>query len=172
MLRALVLSLGLLTPACATAPAVHEHGVAEPLPATGAILQVTGPAGQLSFSAADIAALPHVSVNAEFHGERHVFEGVLVTTLVARVGAPTGDRLRAKELDHVVLAIARDGYRVALSLAETDAGVTPRKVIIADKADGQPIPETEGPFRLVVEGDLKPARSARMLAALEVRKLN
>lgn len=115
--------------------------------------------------------MQRVSVNADFHGEKHIFEGVPLTELLARVGAPTGERLRGKELTHVVIVRSRDGYQVTLSLAETDPTVSPRKVILADRSDGAVISGEDGPFRLVVEGDLKPARSARMVAAIEVRKV-
>jgi DMSO/TMAO reductase YedYZ molybdopterin-dependent catalytic subunit len=37
--------------------------------------------------------------------------------------------------------------------------------------DGKPVPDAEGPLRLVVDGDLRPARSARMVEKIEVRRL-
>jgi DMSO/TMAO reductase YedYZ molybdopterin-dependent catalytic subunit len=63
---------------------------------------------------------------------------------------------------------ASDGYRVVIGLAETDPGVRHEKILLADRVEGGPLPPTEGPFRLVVEGDLRPVRSARMVTAISV----
>jgi DMSO/TMAO reductase YedYZ molybdopterin-dependent catalytic subunit len=175
-----------MTPAIDAQQAAAGHGVhgghagpaqagpaSVPRASAQGVLTVVGPAGQqITLSPADIAALPRVEVGAEMHGTRHVFRGVVLTSLLERVGAPSGASLRGAELTHIVLVSARDGYRVALSLAETDAAVRAARVIVADEMDGAPIPEADGPFRLVVEGDLKPARSARMVERIEVRRIN
>jgi hypothetical protein len=68
-----------------------------------------------------------------------------------------------------VVATGRDGYRAALALAEADPGMRTAPTIVADRADGAPL-SAEGPLRLVVAGDLRPARSVRMLVSLEVRR--
>jgi len=117
----------------------------------------------------DLAALPHDVVTlASEHGPPKRYEGVPLTLLLQRVGAPTGKTLRGPALADLVLVSASDGYRVVLALADTDPGMTSRKVLLADRADGAPHPPNEGPFRLVVEGDLRPARSARMVTAIRV----
>jgi DMSO/TMAO reductase YedYZ molybdopterin-dependent catalytic subunit len=46
-----------------------------------------------------------------------------------------------------------------------------RPLILANRMDGRPLPEKDGAFRLVVEGDLRPARSARLVTAIRVVKL-
>lgn len=178
MMRMLLLTgLVALAGGCATSGSVastgiHDHGAAAPVAAGAGTLTLIGPAGQAeSLSQAALAALPHVDVAAVMHGATHRFSGVLLGDLLAWVGAPTGAALRGAELSHVVIASARDGYRVALSLAETDASIRSTRVIVADAMDGSAIPAADGPFRLVVEGDLKPARSARLLERIEVRKL-
>jgi hypothetical protein len=58
---------------------------------------------------------------------------------------------------------------VVLGLAETDPGVRSEKILLADRAEGAPLPANEGPFRLVIEGDLRPVRSARMVKAIAVQ---
>ena len=72
----------------------------------------------------------------------------------------------------MVIASAADGYTVALALAETDPLVRKEQIILADGAGGQPLRAALGPYRLVVEGDLRAARSARSVISLEVRRLS
>jgi hypothetical protein len=138
-----------------------------------AAIVLTGTDGaRATLSAADIAALPRVSVTATIHGATHTFEGPPLTALLARIGAPSGDQLRGPALRHVVLVRARDGYMVALSLGETDAAFRTTGMVLADRIDGAPIEEADGPFRLIVEGDLRAARSVRMVDAIELRRLD
>lgn len=105
------------------------------------------------------------------HGQTHVYEGPLLIDVLAKVGAPTGKSLRGRALAQAVLVEASDGYVVALGLAEADPGTRAQRIILADKADGAPLNATDGPFRLVVEGDLRPARSARMVRKISIVRL-
>lgn len=143
--------------------------------ATGVFAQtlaLKAPAGQTaSLTAADLASLPRVSVAFEAHGVKHVYEGPLLIDVLARVGTPTGKAIHGPEMADVVLVKARDGYQVAFGLAELDPGTRPNRVILADKADGAPLSEKDGAFKLVAEGDLRPARSARMVSEIEVLRL-
>jgi hypothetical protein len=49
------------------------------------------------------------------------------------------------------------------TLTELDPAFTDSGILVADKSDGQTLPENQGPFRIVVPHDKKPARSLRML---------
>ncbi len=141
--------------------------------AGGALAQTItlhGPAGVTrTLSAADLAAMPrdHVAGPTE-HPPAKDYEGVPITLLLQSVGAPAGKTLRGPALADTVLVQASDGYRVALSLAETDPAMRPSRIIVADKADGGALPAGEGPFRLIIEGDLRPARCARMVTSISV----
>lgn len=135
-------------------------------------LAVVGPEGKaIILSAADLAVLPRAAVELDAHGERHRYEGPLLIEVLAKAGAPTGKALRGPALADVVLVEARDGYAVALGLAEADPATRRNRMILADRRDGAALPADEGPYRLVVEGDLRPARSARMVNRLVVRRL-
>ena len=69
----------------------------------------------------------------------------------------------------VVLARARDGYTVVFSVGELRAGrANPRIFLVSETASG-PLPENEGPVRLVVYGD--PVPSAYGLASFELKLL-
>jgi hypothetical protein len=130
-----------------------------------------GPEGQVrSVSAAELAAMPHQSATlASEHGAPKHYDGVPLTDLLQSVGAPAGKGLHGPALADFVVVSAKDGYRVVLGLAETDPGVRTEKILLADRAEGAPLPPTEGPFRLVIEGDLRPVRSARMVTSIGVQ---
>jgi DMSO/TMAO reductase YedYZ molybdopterin-dependent catalytic subunit len=130
-------------------------------------LTVTGLSGQtVMLTPADIAALPHVTLAISVEGKSHTYEGVALTDILARVGAPEGKALKGADLADAVLVTAKDNYAVALSLAETDPLVRKDRIILADKADGAPLPDGLGPYRLVVEGDQRGARMARMVVSI------
>lgn len=135
-------------------------------------LALVGPEGQaVTLTAAELAALPRQTIAFAGHGESHVYEGPLLIDVLAKAGAPTGKALHGPEMADVVLVEANDGYAVALGLAEADPGTRANRIILADRADGAPLATKDGPFKLVVEGDLRPARSARMVARITVMRL-
>ncbi|HZC17339.1 MAG TPA: molybdopterin-binding oxidoreductase [Caulobacteraceae bacterium] len=140
--------------------------------ALGQSVVLTGLSGQAAtFTAAQLAATPHASATLKLGGGRSEdCAGVPLTLLLQRVGAPAGKALKGPELADLVVVGASDGYRVVLALAETDPMVSDRKILLADRCGGAPLPDNEGPFRLVVTGDLRPARSARMVTSIQVRR--
>ena len=69
-----------------------------------------------------------------------------------------------------VLVGATDGYRAAFSLAELEPELTDRVILLADTKDGQPLPSREGPFRIIVPGEKRPARWVRQVNTVTVHK--
>jgi hypothetical protein len=136
-------------------------------------LTVIGLAGQkIQLGAADIAALPHQPVTLQLeNGKSEACDAVPLALVLAKVGAPQGKALHGIEMADVVEIAAADGYHVALALAETDPMVRPAPVVLADRCDGAPMAPPEGPFRVIVPGDLRPARSARQVTSLTVLRL-
>lgn len=138
-------------------------------PSLAADLKIDGLSGQsLVLTKDGVAALPHKDLTVTLEGKTVTFSGVPLTSVLERVGAPTGKALRGKALCDVVIVSGSDGYAVTLALAETDPMFRNGQVILADKADGAPLPETFGPLRLVVEGDLRGARFVRMVTGVIV----
>jgi hypothetical protein len=133
-------------------------------------IAVTGLAGQkLELTAADMAALPRQPVTLQLEGGKsEACEGVPLSAILAKVGAPQGKALRGPEMADMVMVGAADGYRVALALAETDPLMRGDKVFVADRCNGAPIAAPEGPFRLIVLGDGRPARAARQVTSIAV----
>ena len=69
-----------------------------------------------------------------------------------------------------VLVSATDGYRAAFALAELEPELTDRVILLADTKDGQPLPPHEGPFRIIVPNEKRPARWVRQVSAVTVHK--
>jgi hypothetical protein len=141
-------------------------------PAAARDLQVVGLDGRsVSLPPDQIAALPHVATSVTVEGKTAGYRGVLLSDILARVDAPLGKALRGAELRDVVLVTAADAYGAVFALAEADPSVRGEKIILADEADGRPLAESQGPYRIVVEGDRRGARMVRMVTAIEVRRL-
>ncbi len=126
---------------------------------------------QATITLEELDALPRVKFSVDQHGATHAFEGALLGDVLDKVGVPRGKAIHGPELADVVIVEARDGYKVALDLAGTDAATRPERVILADRMDGAPLDAEKGPFQLVVEGDLRPARAARMVSSIKVERL-
>ena len=133
------------------------------------ILTLVGLDGRTrSVSSADLARLTRRDTTVSAHEVTGRYSGVALTDLLALVNAPLGDSLRSRALATYVIAEAADGYRVLFSIAELDAKFTDRVIILADRKDGQPLSAAEGPFRLIVPGEKRPARWARQVTRLSL----
>ncbi len=141
-------------------------------PAT-AVLAVQGDiATPLSLTAGDLAKMPRETVSVPApDGSKIVYEGVTLLALLQKAGAPFGKQLRGKVLSSYVLAKALDGYQVIFTLGELDPDFGNESILVADKRDGKPLTDKQGPFRLVCPNDHEGARSVRMLQTLEVVRL-
>jgi hypothetical protein len=126
----------------------------------------------VTLTAADLSKLPQQTINAAEHGTPARFEGVLLSDVLAKVDVPSGEKLRGKSMSLYVLVEAADGYRAVFALPELDAGFTDRKIYLATMRDGKPLSEKEGPFRIVVPDDKRPARWVRQVTALRIRQAN
>lgn len=154
----------LLASALAAAPA---GGAAAP-----ATLTVTGEDGKtLTLDARALDALPQANATITHEGKTASFRGPLLYEVLKKAGAPLGKDMRGPALSDVVILTAADGYVVTLALSDLEPSIRPGKIILADAAaDGAPL-GADGPFRLVVDGDLKPARSERGVVSIVVRRL-
>jgi DMSO/TMAO reductase YedYZ molybdopterin-dependent catalytic subunit len=134
-------------------------------------VRVTGEVLQpLTLAAADMAALPRTTVSAnDKQGVSHSFTGVALSEIFKRAGVTTGAQLRGKNMTKYVLVSCADGYQVVFSLAELDSAFTDRVVVLADQEDGKPLPPANGPFRIIVPGDKKPARDCFQVASIAIQ---
>ena len=104
-------------------------------------------------------------------GNTIVYHGLALLEVLEKGGLDlktmAGQRASAGQ---VVLASGRDGYTVVFSVGElTGNRSNPHVFLVAESSGEGPLPENEGPVRLIVHGDK--ARSAYALAKIEVRTL-
>lgn len=134
-------------------------------------LTVTGD-NPVTLTAADLAHMPRESVTVdEPDASKISYEGVPLTEVLKRAGISFGSSMRGRALAGYVLAEAHDGYQVVFSLGEIDPDLGHAHIIVADKREGKPLFDYQGPLRLVVVTDGRPARSVRMLEKLSVVRL-
>lgn len=119
----------------------------------------------------DTTALARFGTDTLTHtvrGAPALFRGVRLWRLLQDAGLATDSAIKSDALRKVVIATARDGYRITLSIGELDPSVGATPVLIAWERDGQPLPGDRGPYQLVIPSDRRPARSMYQLERLEV----
>jgi hypothetical protein len=121
-----------------------------------------------TWSPESLAALPHVSLTAfnEHAKANQTYSGVLLMALLKPLGVP--DKPHAKELRLYLVAEGADGYGAAFAVAEVNPDVHNGTVIVADSIEGKPLGD-EGVFKLVLDGEKRPARWVRNLSAIKVK---
>lgn len=135
----------------------------------GALTLIGESGASKTLTMAELAALPQaVVVVPEPDSSTAVFRGPTVRALMTLVGAPTGHALRGPSMLLAVLAEAADGYRVAYMLADLDEQFGARLAIVALSQDGRPLPERDGPLRIVVAGEPHHARWIRQVLRLRL----
>jgi hypothetical protein len=119
---------------------------------------------------AALMAMPHKTVN--FHNAHNnadeTYTGVPLIDLLGPLGVAHGKDLHGKGLSEYIVATGSDGYKAVLALAEVDPEFHPGDVIVADTLDGKPLDAGNGPFKLVVTEDKRPARSVHNLVSVQV----
>jgi hypothetical protein len=120
-----------------------------------------------TLTAAQIAALPHVTINTKDHDTPAEFEGVPVAEVLKLAGVEVG-KMKGPQMTQALLIEAADGYKVVFALAEFDPDFTSREILLTDKRDGKPLDAKEGPWRIVAPGDKRPARWIRQVTSFKV----
>jgi len=119
-------------------------------------------------AASSLQQLPRDTATMVFHDEPPVrYQGVSLAAVLKVVGVRT-DSLRGPALATRLVIEASDGYRIVLALSDLDPSLGGRRVLLADRVDGKPLPADEAPWRLIIPGDLRPARSARQVVTIRV----
>jgi DMSO/TMAO reductase YedYZ molybdopterin-dependent catalytic subunit len=140
-------------------------------PAKQATIKVEGEVTHpMELSPADLAKMRRVEVHAaDRDGKEHTYSGVPLSDILQQAGVTMGPQLRGGNMAKYLLVKSADGYEVLFSLPELDSTFSSRVIILADQADGSPLPANKGPFRIVVPGEKKPARWIWQVNALVVR---
>ena len=125
----------------------------------------------LKLNAADFVKLPHRSVRAKGHdGKEAQFEGVPLVEVLKLAGVKFGEDLRGKNLALYLLVEAADGYRAVYALPELDPAYTDKLILLADKREGKPLDDKEGPLRIVVPDEKRQARWVRQVTGLVIKR--
>ncbi len=135
-------------------------------------LAIHGLGQQTTLSLDALHAMKHVSVtvtNGHSHA-KETYSGVPLIELLEKVGAPGPAAVRGDVLADYIVATGSDNYHAVLALAETEPGFHPGTIIVADSLDGKPIDSAQGPLKLIVEEDRKPARWVRNLVRLDLKQ--
>lgn len=119
----------------------------------------------------DLAKLPRRKVIAKDHGGTEAeFEGVEVAEVLKLAGTPAGEQLRGDHLALYLVVEAADNYRAVFALPELDALFTDKLVLLADRRDGKPLNEKEGPLRIIVPDEKRHGRWVRQVTGLIIKR--
>jgi len=132
------------------------------------LLTITFGEKSTTWSPETLAALPHVTLTAfnEHAKANQTYSGVPVIALLKSLGVP--DKPHGKDLRLYLLAEGADGYGAVFAVAEVNPDIHAESAIVADSMDGKPLGD-DGAFKLVLEGEKRPARWVRNLATIKVR---
>ena len=103
-------------------------------------------------------------MKAEAHGHKVDVSGIDLRDVLRAAGVEPPQQVRGAALRQVLLASAKDGYVAAFSWAELDPALGGRRVFVVTEG----LTPDEGPLRLVVPADARPARWVRQLQALRL----
>lgn len=121
-----------------------------------------------SVPAASLKSMARDTMELTFHDQPPArYEGISLAAILKAVGVRT-DSLRGPALATRIVTESSDGYRVVLALADLDPSLGGKRILLADRMDGKPLPANEGPWRLLVGGDQRPSRSARQVLRIRI----
>lgn len=122
----------------------------------------------IALSRSTLSALQRESVSATSHDTTATYEGYDLASVLKTVGATSVESLRGKDLARTIVVSAADGYRVVFTLAELDPTLGDKRIYLVDKENGEPLADKDGPWRLVIPTDKRPARWVRQVASMAI----
>jgi hypothetical protein len=122
-----------------------------------------------TLTAADLQQMTRTELEApERDGSTAKYAGVEMPQLLEKLGVPKGEALRGEWLRKFLVIEASDGYQVVFALPEFDAAFAERKFLLADRKNGQPLSESDGPLQLIVPSEKRRARWVRMVKSIRL----
>ena len=115
-----------------------------------------------------LASIPHRTETALNHDKSHRYDVVSLLLVLQAAGIEPTESLRGHMLGRVVTVQGADGYRAVFALSELDPTIGGKLVLLTAREDGQPLPVDDGPLRLVVPSDKRPARWVRQVVRIVV----
>jgi hypothetical protein len=135
------------------------------------VLRIPGAAGR-PITPASLLGAGRMDVHIELsEGDTTVYHGRPLLEVIEKAGVDTRSMAGQRKIaPAVVVARARDGYTVVFSMGELLMHRSdPRVFLVAETAAG-PLPENEGPVRLIIPGDR--IRSSYALRDVELRYIS
>jgi hypothetical protein len=121
------------------------------------------------FDLAALRGLAPVSMRiADDAGQEADYACTGLSAILVAAGVKLGKSLGGERLTEHVIVEASDGYRVLFALAELDPLFRDRPVLLCHAKDGRPLPEKEGPLRLVVADESRHARWVRHVTSMRI----
>jgi hypothetical protein len=136
----------------------------------GPVLRLPGKPDRV-LTAASVVGRGQMDVTIEnVGGDSIVYHGLPLLEVLEKAGLETRTMAAGRKIaPAIVVATARDGYTVVFSVGELVMHrADPRVYLVSETAAG-PLPENEGPVRLMVLGDR--VRSAYALKTIELRSI-
>ena len=115
-----------------------------------------------------LAKVDRQTLTATAHGKTGTYEGRDLVAVLKAAGVAPVESLKQAQLRTVVTVTGRDGYQAVFAMAELDPTLGGRQVILVDHENGAALAEADGPWRLVVPDDQRPARWVRQVARITV----
>ena len=147
-----------------------------PAPASaGVVLKVDGGLpSPLALNEDDLLKLPRTEAHAaDRDGRDATYSGVTLVDILRAAGLKFDPATKPAPgaVTSYVLVVAADRYSAIFALAEIDPTLSAHLVLLADRKNGQPLAPTEGPLRIIVPGDKRPARWVRQVTAISVQPI-
>lgn len=120
---------------------------------------------------ADLARLKQHSVKTKnSDGKTSVYKGPMLIDVLKLAGLAFGETMKGPRLASYLLVTCRDNYKVVIALPELDPAFTDKVILVATLKDGKPLPQSEGPLRIVIPNEKRQARWARQLQTLTIMR--
>ena len=161
------ISFGALLSLSTLSARAQAHDMKAGVPSHQVVVTVNGKASTLTM--ADLQAMPQRSIKVHngHSNEDETYTGVGMSDLLAKFGL-TLDGAGAQKVYHTyVKAEGTDKYWVLYSASELEPALSTFDSLLALTVDGKPI-VAEGEFKIVEDGQRKPARWVRNLSALTI----
>ena len=136
---------------------------------TAGTVTVVAPDGQSrQLTAAELNGLARESVTATVHDKTAIFAGSDLRYVLRAAGVEPPDHIRGAAMRRAIVVQGADGYSVTFAFAELDPSLGDRRVHLVDRMNDQPLPPSDGPWRLVVPRDARGARWVRQVTRVTV----
>jgi hypothetical protein len=125
----------------------------------------------VALTAAELAGLPRDSALVATDSGTSVLSGVALWDVLQRAGA-VSDQASGRQRAVVYLRLTgADGQSAVMALVEVDPSFSRRRVLLADRRNGNPLDAAEGPWRAIIPDEMRHARWIRGVVSISVETL-